>query len=129
MVDDQKSYQQAVGFSYTDATGYFLINYAGPQAAAAIPAGGATPGARAAGQAAPQPPAGQPPSSTPASQLFLAIANTKAQPVFLSDTAFQPVTGNPTYQNVVLSPGNQPIGDPPKEIRDSALPKGTRKRR
>jgi hypothetical protein len=129
MVDGQKTYQQAFGFSYTDATGYFLINYAGPQSSAAGPADGAPPSTRASGQTTPKARAGSAAQSTSAQQLFLAIADSKAQPVFLSNVAFEPVTGGATYQNIVLSPGNQPIGDPPREIRDIALPKAAKKKR
>jgi hypothetical protein len=42
--------------------------------------------------------------------------------VYLSTTAFQPATGSASYQNVILSAGEKPIGDPPPEIREIALP-------
>jgi hypothetical protein len=114
LVDAQKIFQKAYGFAYTDDTGYFLINYPGfgttaqkkpPRVAA--PSKTATPSAQAS-------PAGP--------QLFLQIADTNAYPVYLSPTPFQPVPGNATYQNISLAPGNEPIGDPPKEIRDIAVP-------
>jgi hypothetical protein len=106
LVDAQKTYQQAYGFSYTDSTGYFQIDYAGPQAGN-VPAG--TPGATAQAAAA-------------APQLFVEIVNANAQPVYLNTTAFQPVTGKAKYQNIVLPVGEKPIGDPPAEIRAVAIP-------
>jgi hypothetical protein len=138
LVDAQKSYQKAYGFAFTDDTGYFLINYPGPgtstkaepkskQPQAASQRSTATGPVAATQPGAAPPPAGPatPPSpqdSPTTPQLFLEIADTKAQPVYLSETPFQPVTGSATYQNVTLAPGNQPIGDPPQEIRDIAMP-------
>jgi hypothetical protein len=117
LVDSSKTYQQAYGFAYTDSTGYFLLNYRGPAGAS-----GQAPAA-ASGQtrskAAPQA------ATTP--ELFVEVADTKARPVFLSRTAFQPVIGSATYQNVVLPAGQQPIGDPPPEIRQVAMPKTAKK--
>ncbi|MGB6723047.1 MAG: hypothetical protein WBE72_19780 [Terracidiphilus sp.] len=95
LVDKTKAYQREYGFAYTDSTGYFLINYA-----------------PAAGQAA----------ATP--QLYVAIANTKAEPVYLAATAFQPAAGSTTYQNISLAAGEKPLGDPPAEIRKIAIPSG-----
>ena len=54
--------------------------------------------------------------------LFLAMTNTKGEPVYLSTTPFQPTPGSVTYQNIVLSSGAHPLGDPPQAIRDVALP-------
>lgn len=93
LVDAKKAFLPQYGFSYTDDTGYFLINYAGGQAPAAT-----------------------------ATQFFVEIANTDADPVYLSSTAFQPVPGTASFQNIVLPAGGQPIGDPPQAIRDVALP-------
>jgi hypothetical protein len=115
LVDAQKIFQKAYGFAYTDDTGYFLINYPGSGAAAhEKPPRVAAPSETAAPSSAQASPAGP--------QLFLEIADTNAYPVYLSPTPFQPVPGTATYQNVSLAPGNQPIGDPPKEIRDIAVP-------
>ena len=97
MVDEEKAFLRAYGFAYTDATGYFLINYAGP--------------AGAADKAAAAAPA-----------LFIEVADTKGNPVYLSPTAFQPQLGVASYQTIVLPAGAQPIGDPPAEIRAVALP-------
>jgi hypothetical protein len=103
LVDREKCYQKAYGFAYTDQTGYFLLNYNGPDASGWAPAG-------ASGQTA-----------VPA-ELFVEVVDTHARPVFLSTTAFEPVTGSPVYQNIVLQPGQQPLGDPPPEIRAGAIP-------
>jgi len=54
--------------------------------------------------------------------LFLAMTNTKGEPVYLSTTPFQPALGSVTYQNITLPSGAQPLGDPPQAIRDVALP-------
>ena len=54
--------------------------------------------------------------------LFLAMTNTKGEPVYLSTTPFQPTPGSVTYQNITLPSGVQPLGDPPPAIRDIALP-------
>jgi hypothetical protein len=118
LVDTAKSYQQAYGFAYTDDTGYFLLNYSGPGAASggtSAPASGKTPS-----DAAPK-------SATP--DLLVEVADTNARPVFLSTSAFQPVIGSATYQNIVLPAGQQPIGDPPPEIRQVAIPKTAKKKK
>jgi hypothetical protein len=108
LVDATKTFQQAYGFAYTDDSGYFRLNYAGP--------------APASKDKSPAPaPATQP-------QLFIEIANKKALPVFVSTTVFQPVEGVATYQNITLPDGDQTIGEPPPEIRDVALPQKKKKR-
>jgi hypothetical protein len=96
-VDGQKSYQEAFGFAYTDDTGYFLFNVAGPQT-------------------------GTPTGTQPTPPLFLAMTNTKGEPIFLSATPFQPAPGSVTYQNITLPSGAHPLGDPPPAIRAVALP-------
>jgi hypothetical protein len=118
LVDGAKNYQQDYGFAYTDQTGYFLLNYPGPDATSGrrSAASGQTP-SEAASRAA----------ATP--ELFVEVADTKARPVFLNTTAFQPFIGGATYQNIVLPAGQQPIGDPPPEIRQVAIPKASRKRK
>ncbi len=93
LVDASKSYLRQYGFAYTDDTGYFLIKAPAPAANAAA-----------------------------APQLFVGVADTKADPVYLSAAAFVPAIGSATYQTIVLSTGGQPIGDPPPEIRKVALP-------
>jgi hypothetical protein len=100
LVDASKTYQQQYGFAYTDAGGYFLLNYAGPEAAAQD----------------------KPAKVAPAPDLFVEIANAKTKPVFLSTIPFRPTAGGATYLNVVLPSGNVPIGDPPPQIRHVAVP-------
>jgi hypothetical protein len=101
LVDGEKTYQQGYGFAYTDATGYFLLSYAGTQTQSQGQS-------QTQGEAAPQ--------------LFLEIANAKGQPIYLSATQFKPALGSATYQNVTLPSGEQPIGDPPQAIRNIAMP-------
>jgi hypothetical protein len=100
LVDSANTYQEAYGFAYTDDTGYFLLNYAGTPVATHAKA-----------------------ASTGAPALFVEIANTKAQPVYLSTTAFQPTAGAATYQNITIASDSQPIGDPPEAIRNVAMPR------
>lgn len=95
LVDSQKNYQQPYGFAYTDDTGYFLFNVAA-----------------GTGDAPTQ----------PAAPLFIAMTNTKGEPVYLGTTPFQPAPGSVTYQSITLTAGTQPLGDPPQAIRDVALP-------
>ncbi len=92
-VDADKDFLKQYGFAYTDATGYFLLNYAG----------------------------GDSPTAA-APQLFLEVADTQANPVYLSATPFTPVAGATSFQNVVLPPAGQPIGDPTEAIRAVAMP-------
>jgi hypothetical protein len=108
LVDAKNAYQQAFGFSYTDETGYFLLKYEGSDSTS-----GNKPEAEQRADAS--------------AQLFIEVADTKAKPVSLSTTAFQPVVGSATYQNITLAGGDQPIGDPPPEIASIAMP--ARKRR
>jgi hypothetical protein len=103
LVDAKRTYQQAYGFAYTDDTGYFLLNYTGPDSTSTEKSQPAT-----QAEAAPQ--------------LFIEIADTRALPVYLSPTAFHPVVGTATYQNIMLPDGDQAIGDPPPEIRGIAMP-------
>jgi hypothetical protein len=100
LVDANKIFLEQYGFTYTDTTGYFLINYAGDSD---------------------QPPT-KASATAVAAELYLEVANTDANPVYLSTIAFQPVLGTATFQNVVLPAGGQPIGDPPAAIRAVALP-------
>jgi hypothetical protein len=102
LVDSQKNYQSAYGFAYTDSTGYFVINYAGNAAGSS--------------EQNTAPAAAAPPN------LYVQIANTSAKPVYLSTAAFQPSTGNATYQNITLPAGEPTLGDPPAAIRKVALP-------
>lgn len=89
LVDSQKNYLSAYGFSYTDSTGYFLLNS---------------------------------PVAATAAGMFVQIANTSAQPVYLAASAFEPNPGNAIYQNITLPAGKAVLGDPPKAIRKLAIP-------
>jgi hypothetical protein len=100
LVDAAKAYEQAYGFAYTDDTGYFLLNYAGSDPASR---------GKSANETQAQP------------ELFVEITDSKAKPVYLSPTAFQPVPGSATYQNIVLPADDQAIGAPPAQIRKSLL--------
>lgn len=100
LVDSQRAYQSQYSFAYTDASGYFLIQYA--------------------------PQAGQQASTNP---LYVAIANNKGEPVYVATTSIQPATGSATYQNVTLAAGAKPLGDPPAEIRKIAVPKKAKARK
>ena len=108
LVDAQKAYQGTYGFTYTESTGYFLLNFTGTPA---------TPHSQSQQSHRPAHPAPQ-----MSSQLFVEIANSKGQPIYLSSTAFQPTLGVATYQNITLPAGEQPIGDPPPAIASVALP-------
>jgi hypothetical protein len=103
LVDAQHAWQRQYGFAYTDSNGYFLINYPG----STDPASGAT-------------------DSAP--QLFLEIVNKSAKPIYLSTEPFQPTQGSTTYKTITLPAGEHPIGDPPPEIREIAIPTTKRKR-
>jgi hypothetical protein len=98
LVDGQKKYQARFGFSYTDATGYFVLNHAGAK--------------------------GEAPTDA---QLFIQIADKKGQPVYLSTSNFQPVIGSAIYFNIALPAKNKPLGDPPAALRRGAFPNPTKK--
>jgi hypothetical protein len=100
LVDGQKTYQEAYSFAYTDDTGYFQFNVAA-----------------ATGKDEAQ-------ATVP---LFIAMTNTKGEPIYLGTTPFQPAPGSVTYQNITIPSGTQPLGDPPPDIRDVALPSRKKK--
>jgi hypothetical protein len=117
LVDSQNTFQSAYGFTYTDSTGYFLLNFAG------------TPPAQNQQEPPASQQAGQPPTSAATettsqvpAELFVEIANSKGQPVYLAKVPFVPTTGVALYQNITLPAGEKPIGDPPQSIRNTALP-------
>jgi hypothetical protein len=137
LVDGQNNYLSGYGVSYTDSTGYFLINYDGSEK----PAAGVAPAQPAA--ATPPPAASQPAQTTATTQgaspaasmddtappaAFLQIADAKANPVLLSTTAFAPSTGQAIYQVVTIPAGGAALGDPPADVRAVAMPP-PRKRR
>ncbi len=109
LVDATKTYQQAYGFAYTDDTGYFLLNYAGTDTASQK---------KSTAQA----------STATVPELFLEVADTKSQPVYLGTTAVPLTVGQATYQNIILPAGNASLGDPPAPLRSIALPKTPRKK-
>jgi hypothetical protein len=145
LVDANKTFLRQYGFAYTDDNGYFLINYAGDatssSTAPASPTEGTeedgtitagdgtttggdgttTAGTITAGTTMPGTTATVP-GATTATQLYIEVANPDANPVYLSSTAFQPVLGSATFQNIVLPAGGQPLGDPPAAVREVALP-------
>jgi hypothetical protein len=102
LVDANKAYQSAYGFSYTDANGAFSIVYTEP--AAQKDAANATP-------------------SLPT--VFLAIANAKAEQVYLGSTALALTLSQALYVDTTLPVGEPALGDLPAEVRKTALPPGT----
>jgi hypothetical protein len=100
LVDASKTYQQPYGFAYTDAGGYFLLNYAGADASTQDKSAKAV--------------------SNP--DLFVAIANAKGKVVYLNTARVQPTLDAATYLNIVFPAGNQPIADLPPQIRGVAVP-------
>ena len=151
LVDAQKNYLSDYGFSYTDSTGYFLLQYQGAPASGS--SGGSEPGAATSETSAAssegnqefidlsailEPEDSLPSSassdsaakaatSSPAPQGFVQVCDTNANPVLSSSTAFSPVAGQATYQVLTLSSSGQSLGDPPKEIRAVAMPPTTSK--
>ncbi|MFZ0311532.1 MAG: hypothetical protein WAL85_02375 [Candidatus Korobacteraceae bacterium] len=115
LVDAQKNYLSDYGFSYTDATGYFLLSYSGGAATAQSAAAEATTAVASQDTAAT-------PTASAAQQLFLQVTDANANPVLLSQTAFVPVVGQATYQAVTLPAGAAKLGDLPAEVRAVALP-------
>ena len=99
LVDAQRAFYTAAGFSYTDSTGYFLLTYSGP----------------AAGETTAD-------SAEAAPALYAEVTNPKGKPVYLAATQFTPVVGAATYQAIALPVGEAPIGDPPRAVRGTASP-------
>jgi len=96
LVDGQKIFQRAYGFSYTDSTGSFVINFDGASATTGK-------------------------SSSPP-VVYLAITNAKAQPVFVGTTPLSLTIGSATYVDTTLPEGEPVLGDLPEEIRKVAVP-------
>jgi len=92
LVDANKDFLKQYGFAYTDALGNFVLNYAGDATGAVTP------------------------------PLFIEVVDTQSNPVYLSPTQFVPIPGAISFQNIVLAPGSQPIGDPTDSIRAVAMP-------
>lgn len=110
LTDANKTYQRDFGFSYTDATGQYVINYQGT----GDPAQSKT----------------EDESSAP--QYFVGIVNASGKPIFpipgTTPDPFTPTIGAATSRDIVLPPGEQPVGDPPSFIREIALPNTKEKR-
>lgn len=104
LADASGAYQQSYGFAFTDDTGYFLLNYPGPDAASRHTSAAAT-------------------QAADVSELFIKVADREAKRECLIDTSFQPPIGAATYQNIYLSTAQQSTGQPPPEIRQVAMPK------
>ncbi len=85
LVDEQKSYVSQYGFSFTDATGYFLLNYA--------PAAGA-------------------PQAPQSATLYLEIFNAAKQPIYLDTAVFTPILGEAQYRDITLT-SQSTLGTPP----------------
>ena len=113
LTDAQKNYQSAYGFQFTDSTGAFAINYAGPAAAPATGAAQSTGAAQETG-AAPAPPT--PPT------VYLAITNAKAQLVSEGAKPLPLIIGSALYVDTTLAAGEPVLGDLPAEIKRVAQP-------
>ncbi len=121
LVDAEKAYQRAYGFAYTDAAGAFTINYAG----ASTPSGAQSANEQNPAPAASQPNAPSPSDTAPTStipNLFLSIANTEAQQVYLGTQPLALAFGTALYVTLYLPAGEPALGDPPEEIRNIAFP-------
>jgi hypothetical protein len=134
LVDAQNAYQTAYGFAYTDATGYFALTAAASSGAGVVSATLAVnTGAAATGTGSAASSAGAATSATAATgasgatktpaQLFVAAADQKGEPVFLSPTPFTPTPGVATYLTLVMPSGGAPIGNPPAAVGAAAPPK------
>ena len=62
-------------------------------------------------------------SDAAATPLYVAAANSKGEPVFLSPTPFTPTPGAATYLTLVMPSGGAPIGNPPAAVGGTAPPK------
>jgi len=142
LVDAQKNYLSEFGFSYTDPTGYFLIQYSGAPVADSSSGSPSSAGSSADSEAAqresgkfidlsllesldsPQSSATSASAASTASmpQAFIEVCDADANPVFASSTPFTPVAGQAVYQVLTLPTSIQPLGDPPAEIRAVAMP-------
>jgi len=137
MVDAQNNYISDYGFSYTDATGYFLLQYKGTAASGSSAAGksGADSSKTSAASSkrkkdilelADSESSGSSSSAaasaTSAPQAFVQVCDANANPVYSSSTPVAPVKGQATYQILTLPASGQSLGDPPAEIRAVAMP-------
>jgi len=101
--DAAKAFQQAYGFSSTDETGYFLLQFDAGRAASSDKAAAA--------------------KEARATELFVEVTDLKGRLAYLSDTAFQPVIGAAVYQDIVLTESASTKGEPPAQVRKVGMPK------
>jgi hypothetical protein len=113
LVDAQKNYLSEYGFSYTDSTGYFLINYPGPanQSASNSKPSGLGAASTSSGSTPPE--------------AYIQVYDANANPVISSTSPFTPVIGQARYQVLTLPAAKQTLGDPPAEVRAVATPQTT----
>ncbi len=103
LVDEQKNYLSDYGFSYTDSTGYFLLQYQGAPASGSSGAsetGAATSASTGASGVA---------ATAVAPRAYVQVYDAKAKPVLSSSTPFTPVTGQATYQVLTLPASGQSL--------------------
>jgi hypothetical protein len=101
LANEAKTYQQAYGFSSTDATGHFLLRFDG---------------AASSDKAAAAAKAGEP-------ALFVEVADLKGRLAYVSDTPFVRVAGAAVYQDINLTGSASTRGDVPAQIRRVATPR------
>jgi hypothetical protein len=141
LVDAQKNYLREYGFSYTDATGYFLLNYSGPaeQSSSDAAAGASAASSKSKAATSDSPTATEKVdqettsgaddgdaaeasvSSTPP-PVYLQVYDAKANPVISSNSPVTPVTGQARYHVLTVPTAKQTLGDPPAEVRAVASP-------
>ena len=152
LVDAQKNYLSDYGFTSTDSTGYFLIQYPGASAAGSSTSSKSRPASsdtsdtssrqdeeftdlnrsgapedprqssKASGSSSPKTA-----STSSIPQVFIQVCDANANPVFSGSTPVTPVTGRATYQVLTLPASGQSLGDLPAEIRAVAIPPATSK--
>jgi hypothetical protein len=140
LVDAQKNYISDYGFSYTDSTGYFLLQY---QGAASGSSGGCESGDASSDTSAvssergdeyvdlssilepgdsSSESSGSSSKATDATQAYVQVCDANANPVLSGTTPIAPVTGQATYQVLTLPASGQSLGDPPADVRAVAMP-------
>lgn len=138
LVDAQKAFYAAAGFTYTDATGYFLLTSpgsasenTGEQASSSqapadqAPASQDTAAQDTAEQAAEKSPPPQPkPHTAPLPRLLLEITSEDEQPIYIDASPVPLTVGRASYRSIVLPPGQRPLGNPPEAVRRTAFPEG-----
>jgi hypothetical protein len=59
--------------------------------------------------------------ANPSAGMFIEIANSKGQPIYIDSASFAPVKGQAVYKSITLT-SESPLGDPPQPIRVVGLP-------